>query len=179
MDDLTFIIVDMNDSVQPTFLPDDRRFVYGIARRFVGPADADDVTQDALLLAFRHRTAFRGEARYRTWLYRIAATTALGHLRRHRRSRIQAVGGEPALERTVDPARSPEALVIDAEVRDALVRALGELPASYRQILLERSESGEREVARRLGITVGNVKVRAHRARHRLRETFDRIESAA
>src|SRR2546430_3599117 len=47
--------------------------------------DAADVTQDALLLAYRHRASFRGNSRFTTWLYRIAATTALMHLRKRRR----------------------------------------------------------------------------------------------
>src|SRR5690606_30629071 len=71
-----------------SFGSDERGFVYAIARRIVGsPEEADDVTQDALLTAFRNRDAFRGEAKYRTWLYRIALTAALGHLRRRSRSR--------------------------------------------------------------------------------------------
>ena len=47
--------------------------------------DAEDVTQDALLLAHRYRESFRGESRYSTWLYRVTATAALMFLRRQRR----------------------------------------------------------------------------------------------
>ncbi|MCW5805528.1 MAG: sigma-70 family RNA polymerase sigma factor [Deltaproteobacteria bacterium] len=165
----------MHDLVDPR---EERRFVYRVARRIVGDADADDVTQDALLLAHRHRDAFRGEARYRTWLYRIATTTALGHLRRLRRSRaagVDAGRAAAALELVPDPASSPETLVLDAETRASLVRALVELPPSYRAILLARTEAGESEVARHLGISVGNVKVRTHRARRRLRAAFEHL----
>src|SRR6266481_2636665 len=48
-------------------------------------ADAEDVTQDALLLAHRYRESFRGDSRYSTWLYRVTATAALMFLRRQRR----------------------------------------------------------------------------------------------
>ena len=44
--------------------------------------DAEDVTQDALLLAHRYRDSFRGESRYSTWLYRVTATAALMFLRK-------------------------------------------------------------------------------------------------
>ena len=72
-----------NDKSCIPFGPAERRFVYAVARRIVrDDADADDVAQDALLLAHRYLGAFRGDAGFRTWLYRIATTTALGHLRR-------------------------------------------------------------------------------------------------
>ena len=166
-----------------TFEPNDRGYVYAIARRIVGSADvADDVTQDALVLAYRKRDAFRGDSRYRTWLHRIAVTTALGHLRRQRRSRLELLDGGQLhgfLERTVDPAKSAETLIAEAEDRAAVRRALSELPASYRDVLLRRIDATEPEVAKRLGISVANVKIRAHRARKQLRHTLDRLERSA
>jgi len=177
---------DLNDSPsrpsrEPvTFDPGDRGFVYAVARRIVGSAeDAEDVTQDALLLAYRYRNAFRGSSKYRTWLYRIAATTALGHLRRQRRSRIQLEGAVSMLDKAVDPAKSPELSMAEAEEHALVHRALAELAPSYRRILVARAHDTEVEVAKELGLTVGNVKVRAHRARKQLRAAVDRIQAAA
>ncbi|MBA3391678.1 MAG: RNA polymerase sigma factor [Deltaproteobacteria bacterium] len=166
-----------------TFAPDDRDYVYAVARRIVRSTDdAEDVTQDALVLAYRYRHAFRGDSRYRTWLHRIAVTAALGHLRRQRRSRIDALDADHergVLERSVDPAKSPLTLIAEAEDRAAVQRALAELPSSYRDVLLERVDATEPEVARRLGISVANVKIRAHRARKQLGQTLDRMERTA
>jgi RNA polymerase sigma-70 factor, ECF subfamily len=166
-----------------TFAREDRGFIYAIARRLVGsPDDADDVTQEALLLAFRHRDSFRGDSRYRTWLYRIAATTALGHLRRKRRARVTLVADDRAqhvFDQQVDLAKSPPMLLEDAENRAVVQRALVELAPAYREVLLARVDAGEQEVADMLGISVGNVKIRAHRARKQLRATIDRIEKSA
>ena len=166
-----------------TFAPEDRRFVYAVARRIVGSADdAEDVTQDALVLAYRFRDSFRGDSRYRSWLYRIATTTALGHLRRQRRSRSVVVDADPerdVLERTADPAKSPETVFAEAEHRAMVRRALDELSSSYRSVLLERVDATEPEVAKRLGISVANVKIRTHRARKQLRQTLDRMERSA
>src|SRR6187549_2314413 len=68
------------------FTPATREFVRAIAMRFVkNPADADDVAQDALVLAFRYRDSFRGESQYSTWLHRITQTAALMYLRKRRR----------------------------------------------------------------------------------------------
>src|SRR6266542_120255 len=68
------------------FTAKEREFVYGVAMKYMKDEEkAHDVTQDALLLAYRHRGSFRGDSRLTTWLYRIAATTALMHLRKDRR----------------------------------------------------------------------------------------------
>src|SRR5437868_5012066 len=67
------------------FTEREREFVFGVAMKYMKDEErAADVTQDALLLAFRHKESFRGDSRFTTWLYRIAATTALMHLRRER-----------------------------------------------------------------------------------------------
>lgn len=182
MNDFTAIRSEVGLPESVTFAPGDRAYVYAVARRIVRSADdADDVTQDALVLAYRYRNNFRGDSRYRTWLHRIAVTTALGYLRRQRRSRIDVLDAdhERVLERSVDPAKSPVSLIAEAEDRATVQRALDELPASYRDVLLERVDATESEVARRLGISVANVKIRAHRARKQLRQTLDGMERSA
>ncbi len=150
---------------------DERNFVYSVARRIVHSAEAaDDVAQDAMLLAYRHRDSFRGDARYRTWLYRIAATTALDHLRRGKRSREHLAPTADEVDREVpDPARSPETMVADRELALAAQRVLDQLAPKYREVMMLRAELSEAETASRLGITVANVKIRAHRARQQLR----------
>lgn len=174
MNVFSFIVDDMADSVD--FAPEHREFVFAIVRKFLdSAADADDVTQEALLLAYRYRHTFRGDSRYRTWLYRIAVTSALGFLRKRRRSRI--CGFDAAthhlLEAMVDPARSPEALLADAEAHVEIERALGELQPTYREVLLARVDATESEIAARVGISVANVKIRTHRARKQLRATLE------
>jgi RNA polymerase sigma-70 factor (ECF subfamily) len=189
LDVLTVIMNGMNDFRTPMTPPDvtfgveDRRFVYAVARRIVGrEQDAEDVTQDALLLAYSHRDSFRGDSRYRTWLYRIAATTALGHLRKQRRSRLRLAETErddPALVAGPDPAKSASVLIEEAEDRARLNQAIDQLAPAYRDVLLARAEATENEVANRLGLTVSNVKIRAHRARKQLRELLENMEQPA
>src|ERR1700749_1455692 len=112
-----------------------RAFVHSVAMKYVKNADdAEDVTQDAMILAHRYRSAFRGESRYSTWLYRVTATAALMFLRRARRlaRELPASGalgegsedgeGTPLLDRQVAPddvrgdviARHDLALVAEA-----------------------------------------------------------------
>jgi RNA polymerase sigma-70 factor (ECF subfamily) len=154
-----------------TFSADDRGFVYAIARRIVGNAeDADDVTQDALLLAYRYRDSFRGDSRYRTWLYRIASTTALGYLRRRGRSREHVAASDDPFARDVaDPAISAETALAEHEAIAMIQAALATLDPKYRDVMVLRADATESECAARLGISVNNVKIRAHRARKQLR----------
>lgn len=164
--------MDVSGDKSVTFGSADRGFVYAVARRYVTcDSDADDVTQEALLLAYRYRDAFRGDSRYRTWLYRIASTTALGFLRKRRRSRVTFT--DEVAEQPTE--LSPEQEVASREELARLTDAVGALPATYRDVIAMRAtEHGEHEIAERLGITVGNVKIRTHRARARLREAVAR-----
>src|SRR6478672_10592855 len=134
----------LTDKPSITFGAKDRQFVYSVARRIVrSDEDADDVAQEALLLAHRHISSFRGDSRLRTWLYRIAVTTALGHLRRTKRARLHVPVADIPLP---DPAKSPEAVVADAET-DAIVReAVQELEPLYRDVLIARAYASEAEV---------------------------------
>ncbi|MCU1279922.1 MAG: polymerase, sigma-24 subunit, subfamily, partial [bacterium] len=101
------------------FTAKEREFVYGVAMKYMKDEEkAHDVTQDALLLAYRHRASFRGDSRFTTWLYRIAATTALMHLRKDRRVPLMVStsidttaandDGAPAADEPRDEASTPE-----------------------------------------------------------------------
>src|SRR5437588_13016882 len=112
----------MENLEDPTRL---RSYVKSIAMKYVrDDQDAEDVTQDAMLLAHRYRDSFRGESRYTTWLYRVTATAALMFLRRQRRlaretpsSTAKSQDGTAWLER---PATST---VVGVEVRRRVHRA--------------------------------------------------------
>lgn len=151
-----------------------RAYVRSVAMKYVrDEQDAEDVTQDALLLAHRYRASFRGEARFSTWLYRVTATAALMFLRRQRRlaRELPASGtrdedGTPLLERQA----APDDLCCDAIARGELARiaeAVAELGAKYPAVFWSRYAEGrtETEIARELGLSIAAVKTRAFRAR--------------
>lgn len=159
-------------NVSPELGPADRSFVYAVIRRILHDEDAaSDATQDALLLAHRHRGQFRGESAHRTWLYRIAVTTALGYLRKRRRMREDVVAGDrPVAWDVVDPRPSPEQEVAAGELADAMARVLADVGRGHQQVFLLRlGDWSEPEIARSVGISLANVKIRAHRTRARLR----------
>lgn len=158
----------------PNLGPAERAYVYSIAMRYVrDESEADDVTQEALLLAHRHRKSFAGRSRYSTWLYRVAATTALMHLRKKRRlSRESAKVDDLAPSVVTDPAASPEDRAASRQELDAVVRAVARLAPKYRDVFLLRFRDGktDAEVAETLGLSVTAAKTRAYRAKAKIRE---------
>lgn len=154
---------------------DARSYVLAVTRRILRCDDAAaDATQDALLLAHRHRDKFRGESAHRTWLYRIAVTTALQHLRRRKRSR-EDLAHEPDNEADEPscPAPSPEAVIAARQLAMRAQAALAIVEDSHRRVFdLRVHDHTESEIAARLGISVANVKIRTHRARRKLRDAL-------
>lgn len=160
-----------------TLLPDHddtRTYVRSIAMKYVrDEQDAEDVTQDAMLLAYRYRDAFRGDSRYSTWLYRVTATAALMFLRRQRRRsrEILASGtvdedGAGLLERQAAPTDLRAEVIARTELGVA-AEAVAQLGAKYPAVFWKRYGEGrtETEIARELGVSVAAVKTRAFRAR--------------
>lgn len=166
--------------LSPDLGPAERNYVFSVAMKYMKDEDAaEDVAQDALILAHRHRHTFRGDSRFSTWLYRVAATTALMHLRKKRRISREIPWPDredegAAIEaRRVDPG--PEGDVGNTEAV-ALVRSrLGELGDKYEPIFWMRYLEGytETEIASQLDLTLATVKTRAHRARVAVRDHLE------
>jgi RNA polymerase sigma-70 factor, ECF subfamily len=155
-------------------LDSNRAYVRSVAMKYVrDEQDAEDVTQDAMLLAHRYKDSFRGESRYSTWLYRVTATAALMFLRRQRRlaREIPASGtvddeGSPLLERYTAPSDLANEVIARADA-GTVAEAVAKLGAKYPAVFWKRYGEGrtETEIARELGISVAAVKTRAFRAR--------------
>jgi RNA polymerase sigma-70 factor (ECF subfamily) len=153
-----------------------RAYVRSIAMKYVrNEHDADDVTQDAMLLAHRYRDAFRGDSRYSTWLYRVTATAALMFLRKQRRlaREIPASGtggvdedGTAWLDRVASPNDLRAEVIARADL-GVVADAVAKLGAKYPAVFWKRYGEGrtETEIAKELGVSVAAVKTRAFRAR--------------
>jgi RNA polymerase sigma-70 factor, ECF subfamily len=137
------------------------------------PQDAEEVAQDAFVLAFRKLESYRGDASFKTWLLTITWNRAM--------DRRRSVGEwlkrfvTPDGDRPLDlPSAQPshEALLIARESRREVRRMLMKLPAKYREALM-LSASGEHtfeEIAGMLGVPVGTAKWRAMEGRRLLRQ---------
>jgi RNA polymerase sigma-70 factor (ECF subfamily) len=151
------------------------RSVYRMALSYMkNEADAEDVAQEAFLKAFHHLASFRSEAKFSTWLVGIALNEARSRLRHEGSMRMESIdealeegGGHisPAILR--DWREVPSEALARKEVRELLQKAITSLPDIYREVFLLRDveELNNVETAAALSITVGNVKVRLHRAR--------------
>jgi RNA polymerase sigma-70 factor (ECF subfamily) len=151
------------------------RSVYRMALSYMkNEADAEDVAQEAFLKAFHHLASFRSEAKFSTWLVGIALNGARSRLRHEGSMRMESIdealeegGGHisPAILR--DWREVPSEALARKEVRELLQKAITSLPDIYREVFLLRDveELNNVETAAALSITVGNVKVRLHRAR--------------
>jgi len=165
--------------LSPHLSNNERNYVFAIAMKYMKDEEAAaDVAQDALLLAHRHRDSFRGDSRFSTWLYRIAATTALMHLRkRRRRSRevlMSARNDEDAsfVEQRPALCSGPDENAANSEAVEVVRRRLAKLGDNYKDIFWMRYLEGytESEIARRLDLTLATVKTRAHRAKVAVRD---------
>lgn len=151
-----------------------RGYVRSVAMKYIrNEQDAEDVTQDAMLLAHRYRDSFRGESRYSTWLYRVTATAALMFLRKQRRlsREIPASGsiddeGTALLERQAAPTDLRGEVIARADL-GIVSEAVARLGAKYPAVFWKRYGEGrtETEIAKELGLSVAAVKTRAFRAR--------------
>jgi len=167
---------------------------YRLAARITGnEPDAEEVVQDAFWTVVRKIDSFRGESAFGSWLYRIVANAAYQKLR-GRQSRRHDISLEEVLPlfdesgRHVGPVADWSPRVDDPgtqiELRMALTAAIGELPAAYRIVLVLRDVEGRSngEIADALGLNVGVVKTRVHRARlflrKRLGECMTTLEAA-
>jgi RNA polymerase sigma-70 factor, ECF subfamily len=169
------------------FTAKEREFVYGVAMKYMKDEEkAHDVTQDALLLAYRHRASFRGDSRFTTWLYRIAATTALMHLRKDRRLPLTqsidvAANDDSAMaDEPRDEASTPEDSWASSEAIALAGERLAEMGDKYGQIFNLRFVEGysESEIAKKLHLNVATVKTRAYRARAHLRRELEQALAA-
>lgn len=169
-----------NAALSPRLGTAELTYCMAIAIKYVKDEDAAaDVAQDALLLAHRHRDSFRGNSRYSTWLYRIASTTALMHLRKQRRAAAH-FADPPESEADSEPEppqperRDPERRAADRQAIEVAEQRLDELGEHYARVFWMRYLLGytESEVGSILGIRVSTVKARAHRARVEVRKAL-------
>lgn len=145
--------------------------IFRFILRMVGSREeAMDLTQETFMKAHQALPNWRPEAQFSTWLFRIAHNAALDVLRRLERVRFvsfaELAPGEDD-HALPDPAPQPDERLADRQRIGLLERALGELPAEQREILLlrELEDMSYAEIAATLGIAEGTVKSRIARAR--------------
>ena len=144
--------------------------VHSLARRMLGPGEADEVTQDVFVRTWQKLHTFRGDAAFGTWLHRLAVNVVIERRRTYAVQRDRISDDPAALDRiTVPAARGDLAVTFD--------QAIEQLPAGAREIFVLHDVEGykHREIATLLDITSGTSKRQLHRARMLLRRQLGAV----
>jgi RNA polymerase sigma-70 factor (ECF subfamily) len=155
--------------------------IYQLAlRQMKNREDAEEVTQDVLVKVYRKIGAFRGDSALSSWIYRITFNTAMSRLRNSRLARAaeqrdQGRDGDDdrqrALREPADWSNMPDEALLRAQLRQAVVTAIQELPEIYRVPVVLRDIEGltTEEASTRLHVKDQTLKSRLHRGRLMLR----------
>lgn len=150
-----------------------RRLLRLVSRLVRDPAEAEDVTQEAFIKAYRALAGFRGDSAFYTWLYRIGVNTAKNWLVANGRRAPTSTEldnedaenyGESDLLRDVD---TPERLLMTKQIGETVNAAMSELPEELRTAISLREVDGlsYEEIAQVMECPIGTVRSRIFRAR--------------
>lgn len=155
------------------------RQAYNVAYRMTGNhADAEDLTQDTFLKAFRFFANYNRSMPFENWLYRIMSNMFVDWLRRRPKAQIRSLDepirqeeGETTLD-LPDTAEGPEALTLSCELDAEMQAALNTLPEDFRLtvVLCDIEGLSYEEISEVMGCSIGTVRSRLHRGRKLLRE---------
>ena len=159
---------------------------YNIAYRMTGNhADAEDLTQEAFVRAFRFFGNYRRDWPFDNWLYKIMSNLFVDDLRRRPKAHIQSLdqpldlsgSGEVYLE-IPDSGSNPERLVMSHELDERIQRALNSLPNDFRMtvILADIEGLSYEEISTAMKCSLGTVRSRLHRGRKLLRTKIAAFE---
>ena len=156
------------------------RFVYNLALRTLGnPDEAADMAQEAFIRAWRALAEFRGQAQFRTWLYRIVLNLCLNRVPRLRREINNLTQDEMIdLPESSSNTNNPVTSLEQSELRAHLHHEIDKLPEQYRLLVSLRyqHELSYEEIAALVGLPIGTVKTGLFRAKARLREALSLYE---
>lgn len=156
------------------------RYVYNLALRLVhDPQEAENLSQEAFLRAWRGLPRFRGEASFTTWLYQIVTRLCYNRLPRLK-AELAALDPDELLVEIPDSEPGIEAVLLSAEFRKMLHAEMDALPDGLRLLLTLRHLQGlsYADIAQVTGMPLGTVKTGIHRARLQLRQRLKDYEAA-
>lgn len=154
--------------------------IFKYVGRIAGLNDTEDIAQDVFDKVNSGLEAFKGQSKLSTWIYRIATNTVIDRTRSaaHKKATesISLDTDDDLQHRVVDQKTPPtDQMVIQKEMRDCINEYIDKLPSDYRIVIALSEIEGmpDKEIAEILEISLGNAKVRLHRARARLKAMLD------
>ena len=161
--------------------------LYGAAFHLTrNTSDAEDLVQETMLRAYSRIDTFREDGSVRAWLHTILRNLFINSYRKRSREPQQvtfdahddtlraAPGGSGSSASAGDAHLTPERVVLSRMDEAALLRAVGQLPAEFREVIVLADVQGlaYKEIADRLALPVGTVRSRLNRARKRVRRSL-------
>lgn len=143
--------------------------VYALCLRMVrDETEAEDLTQEAFVRAWKKLGTFRGDSAFSTWLHRLTVNLVLTNRRSHTR-RLSRVTTTDDLTRFDKKGRESR-----PDLRMDLEHAIAQLPAGARKVFILHDVEGyrHREIAEMMGLATGTTKAQLHRARKLLRKVL-------
>lgn len=150
--------------------------LYNAVVHIVGcPSDAEDVLQDAFILALTKLSTFQGKSSFFTWIYRLTVNCALSQRRRKRPLRNSDLPAERGVEEVPDRGEMPMDRLLRNEALTLIVAALDRMDDQFRVVLVLREidQLDYAAIADVLDIQLGTVRSRLYRARMQLRELLE------
>jgi RNA polymerase sigma-70 factor, ECF subfamily len=173
---------DRDEAAIRSIMRSNNRRLYRLARGILrDESEAEDVVQEAYVLAFTHLENFRGDSTLATWLARIAINEALGRLRRQRPA-VEWTSLQPGvleaqiIQFPIAAVSDPEKTMAQRQIQHVVEQAIDELPEAFRIVFITRVIEGMNvdETAEILGLKPQTVKTRLHRARTMLRGNVEK-----
>ena len=161
--------------------------VFSLIYRMLGNRqEAEDVAQDVFITVFKTIESFRGEAKFSTWLLRIAANHSKNRIKHLARRPTEGVDPEDVSQvrqsedRPTPPVQAhidaPDKMLEAAEIDKLLQKKIGDLPEDQRLLIVLRDieEMSYEEIGEITGLPEGTIKSRLHRARMAIKEELDK-----
>lgn len=173
------------EQVYATFQPKIHRYL----SRMIGPKEAEDLTQEVFIRVGNALATFQNQSQLSTWIYQIATNAAIDRTRsrsfKQEAAELYGVADpDPGAKATCQEGRPVEEQLIRKEMNECIGQYVAILPANYRTVVILSEMEGLKndQIATVLGLSVGAVKIRLHRAKEKLKElltancTFYRTE---
>jgi RNA polymerase sigma factor (sigma-70 family) len=159
-----------------------QQYVFTLVLRFTSNReDAEEISQDIFVKAYRSLADFRGEAKFSTWLYTVVRTSCITFLRRKRLD-TTSLDNERIFLQLESKDSGLKANIVEQKSRHAMVNdAIRMLSPDDSQILtlFYKGEQSLEEIGRIMRLDPNTVKVKLHRARNRLKEKMEKYFSYA
>lgn len=178
---LVLVVQEGNHEAYRLLVERHKNYVYTLILRMIGQREtAEDLAQDVFLRMYRSISAFRGESKFTTWLYRLTVNRVTDYRRSQSRRPVFALM-DKLKNWLSDRTEEPEYLAVKHEEQQLMQKLLSELPDKYRIILylFHYKQLTYQEIAQVVELPIKTVETRLYRGKALLREKWLEVNGNA